>query len=231
MKRVIRLTESELNNIIKKVLKEQERDPDTFLQRQISKNPPLPPPEPAPAPKPQQPREYVNLSRVGKDTKAVQEMLATQGYDLGPKGADGYMGPYTENAIKQFQKDNGKIATGKLTMDEYRLLQKKSFQEKAPKDTVRDLQQALVTLGYKIQVDGLHGPRTAAAIKHFQTKYGINPTGHFDSKTISQIKLDVKKKEAKERGETLPPMAPPTRQPAAPASVINPLGNIKTGLK
>ncbi len=39
-------------------------------------------------------------------TKGIQKFLLDRGYDLGPKGADGFWGPATEGAVKQFQSDH-----------------------------------------------------------------------------------------------------------------------------
>lgn len=177
MKKIVRLTESELNDIIKKVINEQ-------MYSDPSKNVYTPP-------KPEsKPTENVNLKPVGIDTKSTQDFLMALGYDLGPKGADGYMGEFTQKAIMQFQQDNGKAPSGTLTLDQYKLLQSKANQEgNMPKtDNVKQYQQALVDKGYKIKVDGLHGPKTAAAVKDFQSKHQhLKPTGYFDPATVKQL--------------------------------------------
>jgi len=46
----------------------------------------------------------------GEAVNGLQNMLYRLGYD--PGGMDGVFGPRTENAVKQFQKDNGLAADG-----------------------------------------------------------------------------------------------------------------------
>ncbi|MFV0306877.1 MAG: peptidoglycan-binding domain-containing protein [Desertimonas sp.] len=44
-------------------------------------------------------------------------------------------------------------------------------------DAVRGLQVALVALGYQLETDGIFGPRTEAAVRHFQTTAGLEADG------------------------------------------------------
>lgn len=54
--------------------------------------------------------------------KAIQNALISKGYDVGPKGADGVLGPNTRKAVTKYQNDNnikptgfpGRITRGKL---------------------------------------------------------------------------------------------------------------------
>ena len=48
----------------------------------------------------------------GKDVKKLQTALHELGYDLGKPGIDGIIGPITERAIKQFQKEAGLVVDG-----------------------------------------------------------------------------------------------------------------------
>ena len=47
-----------------------------------------------------------------KTIEAVQKALISKGYDVGPKGADGVLGPNTRKAVAKYQKDNGISQTG-----------------------------------------------------------------------------------------------------------------------
>lgn len=47
-------------------------------------------------------------------TASVQEALSRLGYDLGPGGADGIIGPRTRAALQKFQKDKGIPVTGSI---------------------------------------------------------------------------------------------------------------------
>ena len=84
MARIIKLTESDLEKIIKRVLKE----------------------DAAPLPD----MENVPLGKV----EAVQQALINAGYDIGPTGADGVFGRNTRAAIIKYQKDNGIKQTGNV---------------------------------------------------------------------------------------------------------------------
>jgi peptidoglycan hydrolase-like protein with peptidoglycan-binding domain len=82
--RIIRLTESDLEKIVKKVLRE---DPV-----------PLPDMENAP---------------LGK-VEAIQQALVDAGYDIGPTGVDGKFGSNTRAAVIKYQKNNGIKQTGNV---------------------------------------------------------------------------------------------------------------------
>ena len=82
--RIIKLTESDLEKIIKKVLKE---DPQ-----------PLPDMENAP---------------LGK-VEAIQQALIDAGYNIGSTGVDGVFGRNTRNAVIKYQKANGIKQTGNV---------------------------------------------------------------------------------------------------------------------
>jgi peptidoglycan hydrolase-like protein with peptidoglycan-binding domain len=82
--RIIRLTESDLEKIVKKVLKE----------------------DPAPLPD----MENAPLGKV----EAIQQALVDAGYDVGPTGVDGKFGSNTRAAVIKYQKDNGIKQTGNV---------------------------------------------------------------------------------------------------------------------
>ena len=84
MAKIIRLTESDLEQIIKRVLKEDEISlPDM---------------------------ENVPLGKV----EAIQQALINAGYNIGPTGADGVFGKNTRNAVIKYQRDNGIKQTGNV---------------------------------------------------------------------------------------------------------------------
>lgn len=47
-----------------------------------------------------------------KDPKAIQQALIDLGYDLGPSGADGKIGPKSQGALRDFQKRHGLVVDG-----------------------------------------------------------------------------------------------------------------------
>jgi peptidoglycan hydrolase-like protein with peptidoglycan-binding domain len=93
MKRIIKLTESDLEQIVKKVIKEQTGPGLTSFTS---------------------PYNY-SFSLPNKEKSLIiqaQNALIKKGYSVGPKGADGFMGQNTINAIKKYQKNNGIKQTG-----------------------------------------------------------------------------------------------------------------------
>lgn len=60
------------------------------------------------------------------------------------------------------------------------------------RERVEAVQTALNNNGAKVAVDGIWGRQTAAALKDFQQKHGIKPTGHPDSATLDQLKMPSK---------------------------------------
>ncbi len=52
---------------------------------------------------------------------------------------------------------------------------------------VVELQNDLITLGYKIAADGIYGPQTGAAVKQYQTDHRFPATGTVDQQTATAI--------------------------------------------
>ena len=92
MSKVIRLTESDLEMIIKKVIKEQTGPGLTSFTPGYS--------------------DYRFNTKEMNPVGLAQRALIKKGYSVGSKGADGVMGPNTKNAILKYQKDNGLKQTG-----------------------------------------------------------------------------------------------------------------------
>ena len=92
MSKVIRLTESDLEMIIKKVIKEQTGPGLTSFTPGYS--------------------DYRFNTKEMNPVGLAQRALIKKGYSVGSKGADGVMGPNTKNAILKYQKDNSIKQTG-----------------------------------------------------------------------------------------------------------------------
>ncbi|MCP4501753.1 MAG: peptidoglycan-binding protein [Deltaproteobacteria bacterium] len=52
---------------------------------------------------------------------------------------------------------------------------------------VQDLQQRLNDMGAGLSNDGVHGPKTEAAVKAFQTRAGLSPDGIMGPKTMAAL--------------------------------------------
>ncbi len=55
--------------------------------------------------------------------------------------------------------------------------------------TAIDIQRALLQNGAKLKADGKMGPRTTQALKKFQAKNGLKPTGVADEATLEKLGL------------------------------------------
>ncbi|QSI50013.1 peptidoglycan-binding protein [Thermobispora bispora] len=127
----------------------------------------------------------------GADVRAWQQRLTKFGYKL---AVDGVYGPESTARTKDFQKDAGLIVTGVVDKDTWALAFKLpvwsrplTYTKGKPMPTgsdVRTWQQRLADLGYKLAVDGVYGPESAARTTEFQkaTK-GLKATGTVDRAT------------------------------------------------
>lgn len=105
MNKIIKLSESDLINIVKKVLKEQSvigapnygviGAPNYGVINGKNK------------------QDFSN-NNLPSGVVAVQNALMRKGYDVGKKGADGHFGPSTKSAVIKFQKDNRIEQTGNV---------------------------------------------------------------------------------------------------------------------
>lgn len=82
-----------------------------FPQETILK-PPATPKPPANTNPYNKPDTDLKMGSTGEGVKWVQFELQRRGYDIGPSGIDGIFGKYTDQAVRQFQKDNGLAVDG-----------------------------------------------------------------------------------------------------------------------
>ncbi len=54
--------------------------------------------------------------------------------------------------------------------------------------TIFELQERLSGLGYKLEVDGVNGPRTIDALKKFQSDNKLAVTGAIDAETVRRLR-------------------------------------------
>ena len=122
-------------------------------------------------------------------TRRVQVRLKTLGYN--PGSADGHMGSRTQKAIRDFQKKNGLLSTGKVSRGLLTQLERasQSGTRTSVQADLKGIQAQLKALGYNPgSVDGKMGSRTRKAIRNFQKREGL-PVNDKVSKPF-RIRLD-----------------------------------------
>jgi len=126
----------------------------------------------------------------GEDVKLLQEILNSYGYSL---KVDGDFGSSTEAAVKKFQKSRGLVADG--------IVGPKTWNALLPEDpssfpTLRRgstgyfvtlLQKYLNEFVNAVEINGIFGPKTEAAVKKFQKDHGLVDDGIVGSKTWNAI--------------------------------------------
>lgn len=124
----------------------------------------------------------------------LQEELTAHGYKPGP--ADGVLGPRTQQAIRQYQKDAGLQVNGVASKE---LLEHMKFAlpkvnaktggATAPsRELVVEVQRGLAARGYyTAEVDGLAGPATREAVRRFQADAGLPVTGTVDQRLAGEL--------------------------------------------
>ncbi|MEW6031857.1 MAG: peptidoglycan-binding protein [Bacillota bacterium] len=130
----------------------------------------------------------------GNDVLAVQQALVSKGFNPGP--IDGIYGPLTASAVTSFEASRSLPQTGVVCGDTYRLLGVicPAYPPCPPGPSfcralvtteplmwgadVTAVQEALKARGFDPgPVDGVYGPRTASAVRRFQTSRAMTPSG------------------------------------------------------
>ncbi|PID65942.1 MAG: hypothetical protein CR975_05295 [Gammaproteobacteria bacterium] len=135
--------------------------------------------------------------------KDIQFKLTKLGFDTG--GTDGMMGRNTRVAMLKYRKKNrlnqpdyphldalllNSIDTAYRNNEEKKKIAIAKQKQEAEERQVRFAQAGLRTLGHRIgKVDGVHGGKTANAIKKFQKRYQLPVTGDVDSKTLAKMRV------------------------------------------
>ncbi len=129
----------------------------------------------------------------GEDVRGLQQALNTRGFTL---NADGIFGNDTDQAVKQFQEQQGLTADGivgpatRAAMERGETPVRAAAHEEGEVlrllrvrtpflqgDDVRAVQQALSQAGYSVQVDGVFGTATEQAVQQFQAHEGLSADG------------------------------------------------------
>jgi len=129
--------------------------------------------------------------------RAVQRELSHRGYEPGP--ADGLVHPVTRAAVMAYEHDHGMPLTGQPTED---LLKAILFgvppdpgggaaREPMPqaREIIRSVQEALKSLGYSIaSVNGRLGQDTVRAIRDFEARQGLTPSGRVSGALLIKLR-------------------------------------------
>ena len=151
----------------------------------------------------------LKVGKNGKDVENLQMRLKAGGYLLG--NADGIFGQATEEAVKRLQKEVGLKQDGIVGPDTWKYVLRINVRtaETEPEEpgqqapavgatemkrgskgaNVTKLQNQLIQLGYlpEGEADGKFGPKTADAVKAFQTAKGLTADGVVGSKTYTKL--------------------------------------------
>ena len=66
-----------------------------------------------------------------------------------------------------------------------------AYSQQVNSDTVREVQRALQSKGHDAgPIDGVYGPRTAAALRDFQRAQGLGESGRMDAQTLAGLGVD-----------------------------------------
>ena len=166
-------------------------------------------------------------------TAAVQKSLADAGYYQGE--TDGVYGPATVDAVKALQKVHSLPVTGTVDKATAAGLQADLAAKggQVAQDAVAStaaVQQTLKLAGFwNGPVDGNWTPALTEALKAFQTKLGVKPTGAVDAATIAALEHAIATAKAAKASSsptnstatTAPAPGPPPRrrETSAPATV------------
>lgn len=142
--------------------------------------------------------------------RAVQRELAHRGYEPGP--ADGLVHPVTRAAVMAYEHDHGLPLTGQPTEA---LLKAILFglpaapgagspQEPHPeaREIIRSVQDSLKSLGYPIKsADGRMGPETVRAIREFESRNGLTPSGRVSGALMLKLREALVRKQRQASAE------------------------------
>ncbi len=140
----------------------------------------------------------VQYGSKGSSVTTLQEALVNQGYEI---DVDGDFGDGTHGAVVDFQSNNGLDADGIVGEATWAALGYQGGGGPSAKvsggnemidhgskgSAVRKLQQALVDLGYEIDVDGDFGDGTYNAVVDFQSNNGLDADGVVGPNTWSAL--------------------------------------------
>lgn len=136
--------------------------------------------------------ENINPENIPREIKRVQDILISKRY-LCERQSTGEFDRATQDAVKNFQRDNGLVADGivaTLTWAAllYPRLSRLSQSSEENKSAIRKLQKNLSEMGLKnVDINGTFDDITERAVKQFQQAYGLQIDGVVGPMTMSTL--------------------------------------------
>src|SRR5262245_27213265 len=129
--------------------------------------------------------------------REVQQVLRDRGHRI---GIDGVMGPRTQTALRQFQKAENLVPTGRLDRQTLAALGVErdasagASEPTSGPDLLRRAQQTLNHRGYQAgPANGQMNPKTRQALRNFQQSEGLEVTGRLDDDTLAALGISQEK--------------------------------------
>lgn len=146
------------------------------------------------------PNPTLRLGDTGKTVEGLQKQLAEMEYYT--DNIDGIFGPNTDKAVRLFQSINGLAVDGIVGPNTWYKLMNSPIKYPGTinntgvlklgdsGDAVTKLQSNLASLGFSPgTIDGIFGPNTEAAVRGFQSAYGITIDGIAGPQTLKAIDI------------------------------------------
>ncbi len=120
---------------------------------------------------------YLAHGYTGHGVRQLQRDLNLMAYRAGE--VDGIYGDNTQAAVTRLQRYNGLVIDG-IYGDQ---------SDAALEGEIKEVQKALVALGYSLEIDGMSGPQTEGAVRDFQGKHGLAVDAIVGGETAGALKL------------------------------------------
>ena len=141
-------------------------------------------------------RPLIYKGMTNENVRYAQTKLINKGYSVGSSGADGIFGAGTEQAVRQFQADNGLTADGMIGPATWKKLEESTtvmpssypgavIGMGARGENVVKIQNELIRRGYDVPggADGQYGSGARNAVRAFQKDHGLDIDGDVGEKT------------------------------------------------